>query len=87
MIKDLIKKLQEYDENTEVVIHCYSEDYYTDIWLNEIDFIEKIESFMIWKDWKPIWSRTDDTIEEAKENTKEWENIKRRKILALSFDY
>ena len=87
-IKDFIKKLQEYDENSEIAIHIYWEDEsYTDIWFNEIDFYEKIESFMIWKDWKPIWSRFDDSIKEAMKNTISWEKVERRKVLVLSFDY
>lgn len=87
-IKDFIKRLQEYDENSEIAIHIYWEDEaYTDIWFDEIDFYEKIESFMIWKDWKPIGSRFDDSVGEAIKNTNTWENVKRRKVLVLSFDY
>jgi hypothetical protein len=87
-VKDIINKLKEYDENSEIAIHIYWEDEsYIDIWFNEIDFYEKIESFMIWKDWKPIWSRFDDSIKEAINNTISWEKVERRKVLVLSFDY
>lgn len=87
-IKELIKKLQEYNEDSEIAIHIYWDDYsYVWIWLDEVDFKEKIESFMIWKDWKPIWSRFDNTEDEAIKNTISWENIKRIKVLTLSFKY
>lgn len=87
-VKDIINKLKQYDEDLVIDIHiCPEDSTYVSIGFDEITFSEKIQSFMIWKDWKPIWSRIDNSFDEAVENTKNWENIKRRKILVLSFDY
>lgn len=83
-IKDLIKKLQEYDEEIEVVIYDWEDNTYD----NSFEFSKEIESYCIWSDWKPIWSRIDKNEEMAYYNTRNWKNkIKRKDILVIYADY
>ena len=86
-IKELIEKLQEYDENMEVVIYDWEDNTYD----NAFEFSKEIESYMMWKDWKPIWSRIDKELSTAKIITdkrgKQWCDVVHKDILVIYADY
>lgn len=83
-IKDFIKELQKFDENMEVVIYDWDDNTYD----NDFEFSKEIESYMMWKDWEPIWSRIDKNEEMAYYNTRDWKNeIIRKDILVIYADY
>lgn len=83
-IKDFIKELQKYDEDMEVVIYDWEDNTYD----NAFEFKKEIESYCIWTDWKPIWSRIDKNQELAMINTFKWKNkVVQKDILVIYADY
>ena len=83
-VKDFIKELQKYDENMEVVIYDREDNTYD----NAFIFSKEIESYCMWSDWKPIWSRIDKDMKNAMINTSKWKNkIVQKDILVIYADY
>ena len=86
-IKELIEKLQEYDEDMEVVIYDWEDKTYD----NAFEFSKEIESYMMWKDWKPVWSRIDKELSTAKiitdKRVKQWYDVIHKDILVIYADY
>lgn len=82
-VKELIKELQKYDENMEVVIYDREDRTHDTVF----EFSKEIESYMIWKNWKPLWSRIDKTKELAEINTSKWERKTQKDILVIYADY
>lgn len=82
-VKELIKELEKFDWDMEVVVYDREDHTYDDC----IEIKKEIESYMVGKDGKPIWSRIDKTIGEAEENTKKREKAVRKDILVIYADY
>lgn len=82
-IKDFIKELQKYDEDMEVVVYDWEDNTYD----NAFEFSKEIESYCIWTDWKPIWSRIDKNMKQALINTAKWNRIVQKDILVIYADY
>ena len=82
-VKELIEELQKYDWDMKVYVYDREDHTHDDY----IEVKQEIESFLLWEDWKPIWSRIDRTLEEAEENTKKREKAVRKDILVIYADY
>lgn len=82
-IKDFIKELKKYDENIEVVVYDWEDKTYD----NYFEFNEEVESYKIWKDWKPIWSRVDKNLAQAELNTWDRWKVVRKPILVIYPDW
>jgi len=82
-VKELIEQLKEFDWDMQVVVYDREDHTHDDY----IELKKEIQSYMIAKDGKPIWSRVDRTMEEAEENTKKRENAVRKDILVIYADY
>ena len=83
-VKELIEELKKYDENMKVVVYDWEDNTHDD----SFTFKKEIESFYIWSDWKPIWSRIDKNKEMAMINTLKRKNkIVQRDVLVIYADY
>ena len=82
-IKDLIKKLQEYDGEMKIYVYDWEDHYYDDYF----EFHKEVESYMIGSDWKPLASRIDKNIDEAKFKTSKWKNRIHKDIVVIYPDY
>ena len=83
-VKDLIKELQKFDWEMKVYVYDREDNTHDD----SFEFKKEIESFCIWSDWKPIWSRIDKNKELAMINTlKRKNNIIQRDVLVIYADY
>ena len=86
-VKELIEELKKYDEDMEIVIYDWEDKTHD----TTFKFSKEIESYMIWKDWKPIWSRIDRELSTAKIITdtrfQKWYNVIHKDILVIYPDY
>jgi len=83
-VKELIEELKKYDWEMNVYVYDWEDNTYD----NAFEFSKEIESYCIWTDWKPIWSRVDKNQEQAMINTSKWKNKTIQKdILVIYADY
>ena len=82
-VKELIKELEKFDWDMKVYVYDREDNTHDDSFV----FKQEIESFLLWEDWKPIWSRIDKTLEEAEEKTKKWKLPLKKDVLVIYADY
>jgi len=82
-VKELIEQLKKFDWDMDVVVYDREDHTHDDY----IELKKEIQSYMVGKDWKPIWSRVDKTLEEAEEHTKNRDKAVREDILVIYADY
>lgn len=82
-VKELIEDLKKYDWEMNIYIYDWQ-----DKTVDEYIRLEKqVESFKIDSFWDYIWSRIDNTIEQAKGKTKDWAKVIHKDILVMYWEY